>query len=89
MFNFVCNYKVNLFPSPFQMMNLEKKKLSYIWVNMVLQQKVIEETTTEGAKWILQETTTESAKWILWETTTESAKWILQETTTESAKWIL
>jgi len=50
MFNFVCNYKVNLFPSPFQMMNLEKKKLSYIWVNMVLQQKVIEETTTEGAK---------------------------------------
>jgi len=26
MFNFVCNYKVNPFPSPCQMMHLEKKK---------------------------------------------------------------
>jgi len=32
---------------------------------MVLQQKVMEETTTESAKWILHETTTGSDKWIL------------------------
>ena len=55
---------------------------------MVFQQKVMEETTTENANWILHENTTESAKWILHKTTTGSAKWIWHETT-ESAKWIL